>query len=410
MAITHLKDLTPDPKNARRHTPRNVGMIESALNEVGAARSIVIDEDGVVLAGNATIEAAAQAGIERVRVVEADGNEIIAVQRKGLTDEQKVKLALFDNRAAELAEWNPEVLAGIADGVDLSGLFHEDEMAALLASVEPQIEIGAGGDDFDPTPQEGPTRTQVGDVWVIGEKHRLIVGDCTDPAVVERLMQGEKAKLTMTSPPYWVGKDYEQEQTWDEVQAFIARCAFVLSLVNTHRIVINTGAPPAGRLTGKPAHIRLLLDDWQRELERYGFLLRYVRIWSKRGGLVHTQPLRDCVDQHWEFIGVFYDPATYEGQRRLGQPWALDGIWDLHGDMSSGGHVAAFPIEIPQRNIELYTDRGDLIYEPFMGSGSTLAAAYATGRRCYGCELLPAYADLSLRRAEAAGMTCARQE
>lgn len=133
--IASLADLTPDPRNARRHNPRNVGMIEQALHTVGAARSIVIDEGGVVLAGNATIEAAAQAGIERVRVVEADGNELIAVQRRGLTDEQKAQLALYDNRAAELADWDPAVLAELAEAVDLSGLFGDDELAAILSRI-----------------------------------------------------------------------------------------------------------------------------------------------------------------------------------------------------------------------------------------------------------------------------------
>ena len=81
--IDHIKDLKPDGRNARRHNPRNIGMIETALNEVGAARSIVIDEGGNILAGNGTVEAAAQAGITRVKVVEADGNEIVAVRRHG---------------------------------------------------------------------------------------------------------------------------------------------------------------------------------------------------------------------------------------------------------------------------------------------------------------------------------------
>lgn len=130
--IHHLSDLTPDPQNARRHNPRNVGMIESALGEVGAARSIVIDENGVVLAGNATIEAAAAAGIERVQVVEADGETIIAVRRSGLTAEQKTKLALYDNRAAELADWDASVLAALGEEIDLSGLFRPDEIGRIL--------------------------------------------------------------------------------------------------------------------------------------------------------------------------------------------------------------------------------------------------------------------------------------
>ena len=185
MPIQTIEDLTPDPRNARRHTPRNIGVIERSLGEVGAARSIVIDEDGVILAGNATTEAAMQAGITRVRVIEADGNELIAVQRRGLTPEQKVKLALADNRAAELAEWEPDVLAEIAAEMDVSGLFRADELAELAMLAEP--EAGAGGDEFDTTPDDGPTRAQLGDLWIIGGKHRLLVGDCTIAANVARL-------------------------------------------------------------------------------------------------------------------------------------------------------------------------------------------------------------------------------
>lgn len=137
----HIGSLKPDPKNARRHTPRNVGMIVSALHEVGAARSIVIDEDDVILAGNATVEAAAQAGIERLKVVEADGNTIVAVRRRGLTPEQKARLALFDNRSAELAEWDADVLAALNEELDLSGLWDDGELTRALASID---------DDFDP--------------------------------------------------------------------------------------------------------------------------------------------------------------------------------------------------------------------------------------------------------------------
>jgi ParB-like chromosome segregation protein Spo0J len=149
VTITHIKDLTPDPANARRHTARNVGMLEKALNEVGAARSIVIDEDGTVLAGNATIDAAVQAGITRVQVVDADGETLIAVRRSGLTDEQKTKLALYDNRVAELAEWEPGVLAGIAEsGVDLSGLFTDVEWADVSLAT-PDIEFKEYTEDVE---------------------------------------------------------------------------------------------------------------------------------------------------------------------------------------------------------------------------------------------------------------------
>jgi hypothetical protein len=144
----HIKDLTPDPRNARRHTPRNVGMIEDALHEVGAARSIVIDEAGVVLAGNATLEAAGAAGITRVQVVDADGQTIVAVRRKGLTARQKQRLALFDNRTAELAEWDDAQIESMLknDQKIAEGLFREDEVAKMLGDDPEWQQAESGGD------------------------------------------------------------------------------------------------------------------------------------------------------------------------------------------------------------------------------------------------------------------------
>ena len=145
--IETLADLTPDPRNARRHNPRNVGMLEKALGEVGAARSIVIDEHGVVLAGNATIEAAGRAGIERVQVVDADGETIIAVRRTGLTAKQKTRLALYDNRTAELADWDADVIADLlaTERELLDGLFADDELARLTMTASAIDDAAAYG-------------------------------------------------------------------------------------------------------------------------------------------------------------------------------------------------------------------------------------------------------------------------
>lgn len=135
--VRGIADLTPDPRNARRHGPRNVRLIVDALQDVGAARSIVIDEKGTILAGNATCEAAAEAGITRVRVVDADGKTLIAVRRTGLTKAQKARLALYDNRTAELAEgWDPDILRQLSTEMDLSGMFTNEELSALLADPE----------------------------------------------------------------------------------------------------------------------------------------------------------------------------------------------------------------------------------------------------------------------------------
>jgi len=128
-----ISELIPDPANRRRHNPRNLAMVVDALKDVGAARSIVIDEDNVILAGNGVTEAAVTAGFTSVRVVEAEGDELIAVRRAGLTGEQKRALAIYDNRTAELAEWNPDQLAADQDaGLSLDPWFSAEELAEAL--------------------------------------------------------------------------------------------------------------------------------------------------------------------------------------------------------------------------------------------------------------------------------------
>ena len=125
--------LKPDKRNARKHNPRNIGLIADSMQEVGAARSIVIDEDDNILAGNGAVEAAAQAGITKLHVVDADGETIVAVRRKGLTKEQKIRLSLADNRATDLGGWDLEVLEELADEDMLEGMFYQSEIDAILS-------------------------------------------------------------------------------------------------------------------------------------------------------------------------------------------------------------------------------------------------------------------------------------
>lgn len=133
MELNHIKDLTPDPKNLRKHTSRNIGMLVDALHKVGAGRSIVIDEHGEVLAGNGVVEAAAEAGITKVQVVDADGSTVIAVRRTGLSAEQKRELAIYDNRVAELAEWDAgQLQADLDAGLDLKPWFSDQELDRVM--------------------------------------------------------------------------------------------------------------------------------------------------------------------------------------------------------------------------------------------------------------------------------------
>jgi len=157
--MTTLHDLAPDPKNRRRHTSRNVEMITEAIASVGTGRSIVIDEDDVVLAGNATVKAAGVAGLTKLKIVEAEGDEVIAVRRRGLSSEQKRALALYDNRTAELAEWDVEQLVeDTEDGLDLASFFYETELEDVLKGADDPIapeEFGAV-DESIPTEHHCP--------------------------------------------------------------------------------------------------------------------------------------------------------------------------------------------------------------------------------------------------------------
>jgi hypothetical protein len=150
-------------------------MIVDSLHEVGAARSIVIDEDGVILAGNATIEAAGLAGIEKIKVIEADGETIIAVRRSGLTEEQKRRLSYFDNRTAELADWDAgQLLADLDAGVDLSDMFTEFELEDILGDALAEVETGEAPEAQVDKGAELAEHygVQVGQIWQLGE-HRL---------------------------------------------------------------------------------------------------------------------------------------------------------------------------------------------------------------------------------------------
>lgn len=132
--VADVSTLKADPLNPRRRTGRGRDLIVTSLKDYGAARSIVLDETNMVLAGNGVVEAAPDAGITKVRIIEAKGDEIIAVRRRGLTEAQKRALAIADNRTSELAEWNPDHVLGARElGVDLRPFFTPEEETALAS-------------------------------------------------------------------------------------------------------------------------------------------------------------------------------------------------------------------------------------------------------------------------------------
>ena len=138
--MTSIKDLKSDHKNARRRTDRSASLIAESLKRYGAARSIVIDEDGRILAGNGTVEGAKAAGISKVRIIEAEGDELIAVKRSGLSEEDKVGLALADNRSSDLSEWDNEMLRQLSEEQNLNPWFNKAEIEALIGPDVQQLD------------------------------------------------------------------------------------------------------------------------------------------------------------------------------------------------------------------------------------------------------------------------------
>lgn len=134
--MTSIKDLKSDHRNARKRTDRSAALIAESLKRFGAARSIVIDEDSRILAGNGTVEGAKAAGISKVRIIEAEGDELIAVRRAGLTEEQKIGLALADNRTSDLSEWDALMLEQLSETHDVSPWFEPEDLNALIGAGE----------------------------------------------------------------------------------------------------------------------------------------------------------------------------------------------------------------------------------------------------------------------------------
>ena len=196
--------ITPDPHSARRHTPRNIAVIEDSMQTDGAGRSILVDQDGVTIAGAGAWEAATQAGIRRAAVIETDGDTLVIVKRT-VTPEQRLRLALADNRATDLSTWDVNRLQALQAQAPelLRHLWTEQELAELIAQASDPAD---GLTDPDAVPDARPTTIQRGDLFTLGA-HRLLCGDSTDATDVARVLDGTPPLLMVTDPPY--GVDYD---------------------------------------------------------------------------------------------------------------------------------------------------------------------------------------------------------
>ena len=395
--VSHIGQLKSDPKNTRKHNPRNIGMIVDSLHEVGAARSIVIDEDDVILAGNGTVEAAGEAGIERVRVIEADGEEIIAVRRRGLTKPQKRRLSLFDNRTAELADWDAEaLLQSTKDGISLDGIFTEQEAEKLLRDVLPPSVDDPGAQIDRATELQAKWKTERGQVWQVG-RHRLMCGDSTRAEDVVRLLGGAIPFLCVTDPPYGVSYD----PNWRNVKAAKGNLAYAATRVGKVTNDDRSDWSEAWALfpgdviySWHPVGATSLVHA--AALQRSGFVIRMQIIWAKSNFPIGRG------DYHVRHEPCWYAVRNGKSARRT-EDRTQTTLWEINLDKNvEGGHSTQKPLECMARPIRNH--EAAEVYDPFLGSGTTMVAAEQLDRVCYGMEIEPKYVAVSLERLAGMGL------
>lgn len=398
----HIGELTPDQHNANKGTERGDGMLEESLRRYGAGRSILLDKHGRIIAGNKTANKAGEIGLEDVLVVETDGTQLVAVQRTDLDldDPEARALAFADNRIAEVdLAWDAAAIAAaLNDGVNLDALWKPDEIADMLEALQEELETN---NDDPPIPPNVATRAHVGEIWALGD-HKLAVGDCRDFALVERLFDGKRCRLVWTDPPYGVDYSDKERLLWKSghrttLHTEIANDA--LTEEQTEELCCDgLKAALAHALPGVALYVASpsgpLLKHFIAAIDRSGFTFKHLLVWVKNHfamGRSDYHYRHECVLYGWrEDGGHYFTPSRGE-----------DSVFEYDKPSVSVEHPTMKPIGLVQEQVVNSTRTGDIVFDPFCGSGTTLLACERTKRVGLGIELMPHYADVILARWEA---------
>jgi len=402
MKIVKLSDMKSYKKNPRKNELA-VDVVMKSIKEFGFKVPIILDKNSVIVAGHTRVMAAERLGMKEVPAIFADD----------LNEKQIRAFRIMDNKSQEYAEWDQGLLS--AEFKFLSDDGFDMEMTGFTGKeIKSMWEKDVIEDDFE-IPKEPKYDIKELEVWELGE-NRLMCGDASKKEHVKTLMDGQMSDMIFTSPPYWVGFEYEKEKEKNDIISHIQKVSEVMAQFTLKRIVINTGnissITKAQKITGmkQPA---LLIDWWMNQLNKNKFLLRHIRIWSKMGGVTPSRKI-DKIDMHWEylaqftteehdagFIQTFYSEKMKPEQKEKTPSWAVKGVWnDIQGNARQTGHVAAYPIELVGRYLKMYTDCESKVYDCYGGSGTTLIACEQTGRKCFMMELDPYYCSVIIERWE----------
>jgi len=435
-----LHRLIPWAKNARTHSDAQVAQIAGSIAAFGFNAPILVDAHAGVIAGHGRLLAARQLGLEQVPVIVLDH----------LSEIQKRAYILADNKLVELGGYDDDLLrAELADlrdaEVDLEVLgFSDDELHVLLADADHDgVEAGDVEEEIPEAPAEPVTRAD--DVWCIGAKHRLICGDCRDHDVVARLLGGAQASMVFTSPPYATQREYDPTSGFMPVppehyaewfRPVAANIAAMLAPDGSYFLNIKEHAEDGER----SLYVKELVIAHKREWGwRYVDELCWRKTdngvpggWNNRFKNAFEPVFHFCRQPQIKFrpeaVGHVSEdcfdyspnnPKSTSGSGLLGtgargtaagRPGADDSdgrftgiarpsnVIEVKSESSQGSHSAPFPRALVEFFVKAFSDAGDIVLDPFLGSGTSIAAAHMLGRVGFGIELSPAYCDVALRR------------
>lgn len=367
-----------DAANARKHPEKNMAAIVASLSRFGQRAPIVVQKQGMIVrAGNGRVEAAKSLGWKSIAAVVVDESSVDATA-----------FAIADNRTAELAEWDNDVLASLLNTMpedDLAATgFDKDDLAELLSELTPEVV-----EDEAPEPLPDPV-SKTGEVWVLGEQ-RLMCGDSTKAEDVARVLNGGKPFIMVTDPPYGV----EYDPSWRNES--LAPAERRTGTVNNDSQVDWTDAYKL--FPGVVAyvwHADRFAADLVVNLRDAKFGIRTQIIWKKPSFAISRG------HYHWQ-----HEPCWYAVRDGSSSKWCGDHsqstVWDISNRVDKNdntNHGTQKPIECMARPIRNHGGKDDDVYEPFSGSGTTLIACEQLGRKCYAIEIEPRYVDVAIRRWE----------
>jgi DNA modification methylase len=370
-----IKDLTLDPQNARQHDAKNLKAIEGSLSQFGQRKPIVITEANVIVAGNGTVTAAKNLGWEKIEAVRVPAD---------WSKDQVKAFALADNRTAELAIWSPEVLAAQLIELQDAGF----EIAEFgFDKIEPPIDPDSLDEDVIPEPPANPV-TKLGDLWQLGS-HRLLCGDSTDSSQIDKLMDGNKADMVFTDPPYGMFLDTDYSDMESKFKGSTGG--------NKYDAVIGDNSD------FHPSLIDTIFENFSYVNEIFIWGADYFAehlpnkntgswvVWDKRGNESSDKMFGSVFELCW---------SKARHKREIARiKWA--GIFGLEKEHDKKRqHPTQKPVMLAQWFLEKWGKDAKNVVDLYLGSGSTLLACQHSNKSCYGMELDPKYCDVIIKRWE----------